>query len=232
MLRAAFWRAITAGVFLAAAGTPVALGAMTLREAFELAGPAHGYDKYIELETGRTYAGGLLIGPIFSPLSWTLEGEAGLDVFIAGNGAVLDLQGEQLCISYCDNRLAIEDCVILNGNIRYRGMNSSLYHVVPTGSVRQVTFYAPQDYGIRLQGAGDGITLERNLVINAVDTGWDYLYTNGIASDWLPTGTNISFSIQMGFYGTPEILENWTFHTDPSRNADSLAHYSMLCEHG
>jgi hypothetical protein len=232
VLRAAFWRAITAGVFLAAAGTPVALGAMTLREAFELAGPAHGYDKYIELETGRTYAGGLLIGPIFSPLSWTLEGEAGLDVFIAGNGAVLDLQGEQLCISYCDNRLAIEDCVILNGNIRYRGMNSSLYHVVPTGSVRQVTFYAPQDYGIRLQGAGDGITLERNLVINAVDTGWDYLYTNGIASDWLPTGTNISFSIQMGFYGTPEILENWTFHTDPSRNADSLAHYSMLCEHG
>ncbi len=204
----------------------------TLREAFELAGPAHGYDKYLELETGRTYTGGLLIGPIFSPLSWTLEGEEGADVCIVGNGAILDLQGQQLCLSYCSNRLDVEDCVIINGNVRYRGMNTDLYHVIPVGSVRQVTFYRPHDYGIRLQGAGDGVTIERNICVGAVDTGWDYLYTNGISSDWLPTGANISFSVQVGYYGTPVIEENWTFHPDPARNADPLAHFSLLCEYG
>lgn len=204
----------------------------SLREAFELATPAHGYDKYLELETGRTYSGGLLIGPIFSPLTWTLEGEAGADVCIVGNGAILDLQGQQLCLSYCSNRLDIQDCVIINGNVRYRGMNTDLYHVTPTGTVRQVTFYKPHDYGIRLQGAGDGVTIERNICVGAVDTGWDYLYTNGISSDWLPTGTNISFSVQAGYYGTPVIEENWTFHPDPVRNADPLAHFSLLCEYG
>lgn len=225
-------RAILVGTTLTIVAAPASIAGPTLREAFELAQPAYGYDKYIELETGQTYTGGLLIGPIFSPLTWILEGEAGQDVFIAGNGAILDLQGEQICLSYCDNELVIEDCVILGGNVRYRGMNTDLYHVIPTGSVRHVTFYGPHDYGIRLQGAGDGITIERNIVVDAIDTGYDYLYTNGYASDWLPTGTNISFSVQMGFYGTPEIRQNWTFHTDPVRNSVPLAHYSLLCEYG
>ncbi|MBD3236488.1 MAG: hypothetical protein GF330_07280, partial [Candidatus Eisenbacteria bacterium] len=68
-------------------------GAISLREAYDRAGPAHGYGKYLELETGEVYTGGLLIGPILSPISWRLEGPPGCDVRIVGNGAILDLQG-------------------------------------------------------------------------------------------------------------------------------------------
>lgn len=206
--------------------------ATTLREAFELAGPGNGYDKYIELETGVVYRGGLLIGPIFSPLTWTLEGEEGLDVCIVGNGAILDLEGQQLCLSYCDHRLDVENCIVLNGDIRFRGMNTADYVVLPEGSVRYTTFYSTDDYGIRLQGAGSGITLERNLFVDAIDTGYDFLYTHGASHEWLPTGSNVAFSIQYGFYGVPTIQENWSYHSDPEINAEMLAHFCLLCEYG
>lgn len=202
--------------------------AKTLRAAYQEAGPTPGYDKYVELETGVVYTGGLLIGPIFDRLINDLAGEPGQDVWIKGNGAILDLQGSQLCLSYCNNRLDIEDCIILNGNIRYRGINNSSHSVQPVGSVRYVTFYAPHDYGIRLQGAGDGVLLERNLLLDAVDTGFDYLYINGYAGEWLPTGTNISFSVQIGQYGLPDILHNWSYHYDTDTNLDPLAHFSFL----
>ena len=206
--------------------------ATTLREAYESSGPSGGYDRVLSLETGKVYEGGLLIGPVLSPLTWELEGSPGEDVLIDGNGAVLDLGGEQICISYCENRLDIEDCVILNGNVRFRGMNTSSFNVIPEGSVRFCTFHSPHDYGVRLQGAGDGITIERNIVVDAVDTGWDFLYTNGISLEWLPTGACISASVQSGFYGTPLIRENWTWHSDPLVNADALRHFSFLCEYG
>jgi hypothetical protein len=214
------------------AAWPAAVGAVTLREAYDDAGPGGGYDKYVVLETGVTYTGGLLIGPILSSVTYLLEGATGQDVHIVGNGAILDLQGQQLCISYCNNRLDLEDCVILNGNVRYRGINNGSFQVMPIGSVRYVTFYGPHDYGIRLQGVGTGITLERNLVVDALDTGWDYIYVNGISTSWLPTGANISFSAQMGFYGTPVIQHNWSYRTDPDMNATPLAHFSLLCEYG
>ncbi len=225
-LRALLWCAALA------AFVPAPATARTLKEAFDAAAPAGGYDKWVELETGVTYRGGLLIGPVLNSISNTLEGDAGLDVRIVGNGAILDLQGQQLCISYCNNRLDLDDCVILHGNVRFRGMNNSSHQVMPTGTVRYVTFYGPHDYGIRLQGVGDGITLERNLLVDALDTGPDFLYTNGISHEWLPTGSNISFSVQEGFYGTPVITENWTYHTDPETNASPIAHFSRLCEYG
>ncbi len=202
--------------------------AMTLREAFEAAGPAGGYDKFVELETGVVYTGELLVGPIYDPLTWLLEGDPGLDVCIVGNGAILDLKGRQLCISYCENRLDISDCIILNGNIRFRGMNTADYQVMPHGSVRHVTFYATHDYGIRLQGAGAGILLERNLLVDAVNTGDDFIYTHGTSHEWLPTGTNVAFSIQAGFYGIPTIHENWSYHSDPEVNGELLHHFSRL----
>lgn len=207
-------------------------GAVSLQEIFDAAGPGGGYDKLLELETGIVYTGGLLIGPVFSPISWLLEGDPGLDVKIIGNGAILDLEGSQLCISYCNNRLDLEDCIVVNGNVRYRGMNNSDYQVMPAGSVRYVTFYGPHDYGIRLQGAGDDITLERNIVVNAIDTGSDYIYINGHSHECLPTGANISFSIQVGFYGAPVIQRNWSYHADPQTNGEDLAHFSQLCEYG
>ncbi len=206
--------------------------ATSLREAYEAAGPGGGYDRLVELETGQVYTGGLLIGPVLSPRGWLLEGEPGEDVHIVGNGAILDLQGEQICISYCDNRLDIEDCVILSGNVRFRGIDTFDYNEIPTGSVRYCTFYGPHDYGVRMQGTGTGVTLERNIVVNATDTGYDFLYINGLQNEWLPTGASFAPSVQTGLYGYPVIRDNWTYHSDHHANSDVLRHFVFLCEYG
>jgi len=203
-------------------------GAMTLQEAVEQAGPEQGYDKFVRLETGLVYTGGLQVGPSFSVIHGGLVGAPGYDIRIEGSGAVLDLRGGQLCVSYCPNRLDLEDCVIINGNVRFRGINTADTVAIPTGSVRHVTFYAPHDYGIRLQGAGREILLEDNLVVSALDTGFDFVYTHGMSNPWLPTGINVAFSVQAGFYGTPVVRRNWSFHEDPDRNADPLNHFGML----
>ena len=206
--------------------------ATTLKEMYDLA-PAQGvYDRYIELETGVIYTGGLLVGNVFHPVTNELVGGEEQDVRIVGNGAILDLEGQQLCISYCDNRLDIDDCVILNGNIRFRGINTADHQVQPVGSVRNVTFYQPHDYGIRLQGSGAGITLEWNLAVDVIDTGDEWIYTTGYASSWLPTGSSYAPSGQPGYYGVPVINDNWTFHSDEMLNADPLTHFVMLCEYG
>ena len=88
--------------------------ATSLKEAYDLATAASGYDKYVVLDTGVTYTGGLFIGGNFNRI--TAEFEAGgADVCIVGNGAILDLQGAEICIAYCSNRLDIQDCVIIKG---------------------------------------------------------------------------------------------------------------------
>ena len=204
--------------------------AITLKEMFDQASPQDDYDKYIELETGIVYTGGLLIGKVLDPITNILEGEEGLNVRIIGNGAILDLQGEQICISYCNNVLDIDDCVIINGNIRYRGINSSLYEVLPTGFVRYITFYKPHDYGIRIQGAGDSITVERNILVDAVDTGNDFIFSSGLSADWLPTGANVAISNFIGFYGLPELIDNWSFFSDEEINGNLINHFMSLCE--
>jgi len=199
---------------------------------YDIAPAQEGYDRYIELETGVTYSGGLLIGNVFHPATNELIGGEELDVCIIGNGAILDLQGEQLCISYCDNRLDIDDCVILNGNIRFRGINTYDHQVQPVGTVSHVTFYQPHDYGVRLQGAGAGVTLEWNLAVDVVETGFEWIYTTGYESSWLPTGSSFAPSGQPGFYGVPEVNDNWTFHSDSLLNADPMTHFVLLCEYG
>jgi hypothetical protein len=159
------------------------------------------------------------------PFHGIFYGDPGQDVRIVGNGAILDLQGQQLCISYCDNRLDIDDCIVLNGNIRYRGLDWSEITVRPTGSVRYVTFYGPHDHGVKLQGTGPGIALERNLVVNAVDTGYDFIYMTGIASDWIPTGASVALSNQVPMAA---VTENWSYHADPIDNQDLLSHFVFL----
>jgi len=217
-------------LFLATVCRPAS--ATSLREAYEASGPGGGYDRLVTLQTGQVYTGGLLIGPVLSPRGWSLEGEPGEDVKIVGNGAILDLRGEQICISYCTNVLDIEDCVILNGNVRFRGIDTFDHYEIPTGSVRYCTFYEPHDYGVRLQGTGSGVTLERNIVVDAVSTGPDFLYVNGWSNDWLPTGGSFAPSVQTGLYGYATIRDNWTYHSDHHANSDSLRHYVFLCEYG
>ena len=206
--------------------------AVTLKEVYESAPSFGGYDKFLELETGVTYKGGLLIGKIFDPITAELSSEQGIDVRIAGNGAILDLQSEEICISYCTNKLDIDNCIILNGNIRYRGINLPPDEIYPTGYVRYCTFYKPQDYGIRLQGAGGNITLERNIIVDAVDTGWDFHYLHGTSLEYLPTGANICISVFYSTYGVPILLDNWSYHSDPIINVDSTKHFVALCEYG
>ena len=202
---------------------------MTLQEAFDRAGPREGYDRYLELETGVVYTGGLQIGPSAWPHSADLVGEPGCDVRIAGRGAILDLRGQQICVSYCANRLDIDDCVVLNGNLRFRGLTGDGLHAMPTGSVRHVTFYRPEDYGVRMHHCGAGIVLERNLVVDAVDTGPDFVYTHGAAHDRLPTGASFSGGVTEG---AALVRENWSWHSDPAANAEPLRHFSFLCEYG
>lgn len=204
--------------------------ATTLKEMYDLAGPASGYDKYIELQTGEVYTGGLYIGLTFNRITAEFEGDEEYDVGIKGNGAVLDLQGGEICISYCENRLDIDDCIIINGDIRFRGVSGSGYNAKPTGSVEYVTFYKPHDYCVRIYGCGDNVNVERNIFVDAVDTGSDFMYISGYAMEWLPTGVSLSSSAQG--YGTPSVKHNWSYHNDPAANADLLRHFSLLCEYG
>ena len=205
---------------------------ITLKEIYDAAPSYGGYEKFLELETGVTYTGGLLIGRVFDPITSELSSEEGKDVRIVGNGAILDLQGEQICISYCTNKLDIDNCIIINGNIRYRGINLPPEEIFPTGYVKYCTFYKPQDYGIRLQGAGGNITLERNIIVDAVDTGLDFHYLHGSSLEWLPTGSNFAISIFYNTYGVPVLLDNWSYHNDTSVNADTTKHFVALCEYG
>ena len=201
----------------------------TLKEMYDKAPAANGYDKYIELETGITYTGGLMIGKTFNRITAEFEGDECKDVRIKGNGAVLDLQGGEICISYCKNRLDIDDCIILNGGIRFRGMNSSTLQEQPVGSVRYVTFYGPHDCGVRLFGCGVGILVERNITVDAIDTGPDFMYLTGIPSEWLPTGASFALSVQGG---GQQFFDNWSYHADPVANSDPLRHFVMLCDYG
>ncbi|MFH1998777.1 MAG: hypothetical protein ABIK28_03805 [Planctomycetota bacterium] len=207
-----------------------ALFCTTLKEMYDLAGPGSGYDKFIELQPGGVYSGGLYIGLTFNRITAEFEGTEEYDVRIKGNGAVLDLQGGEICISYCENRLDIDDCVVINGNIRYRGISGSSINAKPIGYVKYVTFYKPHDYGVRIYGCGDDIVVLRNLFVDAMDTGPDFQYLSGASLDWLPTGANVAFS-GLG-YGFPLVMDNWSFHGDPAANADLLRHYSKICEYG
>ena len=204
------------------------LFSISLKEMYDLAQPQGEFQKYIVLDNGITYTGGLLIGKTLDPINHLLQGNEGVNVKIVGNGAILDLEGSQICISYCDNKLEIEDCIVLNGNIRFRGINSDTATQIPTGYVKYVTFYKPHDYAIRLQGAGGGILLDRNLAVDAINTGFDFLFINGTANSWLPTGINFAPSIQEGFYGTPEITNNWSYFSKEAANSDSLNHFTFL----
>lgn len=208
------------------------LHSLSLKEVYEIAPTTASYDKYLELETNEIYTGGLLIGKIFDPISCELAGDEGLDVCISGNGAILDLQGEEISISYCDNKLDIDNCIFINGNIRFRGMNNTTASQMPTGTIQYCTFYTPHDYAIRLQGAGGNIILERNIFVDAIDTGFDFTYLNGSSMEWLPTGANVAISLFYGTYGIPELIDNWSFHTQGQFNSDPIRHFVELCEYG
>ena len=222
----AAWRGASALAAAFLAAVPVSAG--TLKECFDRAGPAQGYDRYVVLETGVTYTGGLWIGPTFNRISGQFEGR-GESVRIVGNGAILDLEGGEITLAYCDERLDLDDCVIVGGNVRFRGYDGSQVSLRPTGSVRYVTFWRPHDYAVRLFHSGPGIQVERCLVVDAVDTGPDFMYLNGEQGDLLPTGASFALSLQVGGY---ELYDNWSWHSDSQANTERLRHFVSLCDYG
>lgn len=217
---------------------PVVLGALwvaclpafatSLKQMYDSAPPGPGYDREIVLQTGVTYTGGLWMGKTFNRIAGEFEGPEE-DVRIVGNGAVIDLQGGSITFAYNSRRLDIEDCVILNGDVVFRGFEDATLQLVPQGSVRYVTFYKPQDYGVRLFGCGAGILIERNLVVDAVDTGGDFMFLTGELSPWLATGSSFSLSNESGVY---DVFDNWSYHSIPFANTDPQRHFSILCDYG
>jgi len=155
-------------------------------------------------------------------------GQKFFDVKINGNGAVIDLLGEEILISYCENKLDIEDCVIINGNIRYRGINTSDYQLMPIGSVSYVTFFNCHDYAVRVTGAGAGILIENCIAVNSVDTDFDFTYTAGMPLEWLPTGINFAVSVQIEAYGFPLVRDNFSYFYREDLNSEPLHHFTML----
>ena len=202
----------------------------TLKEMYDGAPAGSGYDRHVRLETGVIYRGGLFIGKTLNLINGQFEGDDGKAVWIEGRGAILDLEGGEICISYCNSKLDIEDCVIINGNIRYRGIDDYFLTALPTGSVRHVTFYEPHDYAVRIYGCSQNIVVERNIFVDTQDTGPDYIYATGYSSAYLPTGHSVSFSGMMFPY--PSIKENWSYFSDPAANSDPMRHFSLLCEYG
>ncbi len=215
-----------AATLLLAAGAPAQI---PLQAVFEAASAEDGYDRYLVLETGQRYTGGLLIGAIWDDdRQQFLPSGAGLDVGIEGNGAILDLQGQQLCISFCDHRLDIRDCIIIGGEVRFRGDLSPTEDRAPQGSVRYCTFWRPEAYAVRVQGAGAGILIERNIVVDPQDVGLGFLIWSGVGGTNLPTGLAMGLSIQGATFGDPTVRENWTWFSDPHLNADPLHHFGFL----
>ncbi|HQO09772.1 MAG TPA: hypothetical protein PLK90_07990 [Clostridiales bacterium] len=197
---------------------------MTLKEAYDSAGPGEGYDKLIILEKGKVYKGGLFIGRFFNPVKLNFEPADIKSVKIKGNGAIIDLMNGQIHTAYTDNKLDIDSCVIINGTVRYNGFPEGEVYVVPNGTVKNVTFYEPVDFGIRLEGAGRNTVLRNNLVANTVNTGGDFNQYHSTPTDIMRTGTSISFSI-FSWYGIADIADNWSYNALYDKPLD---HFSLL----
>jgi len=204
------------------------ISAVSLQEIYDGSGAQGNYDRYLVLETGVIYTGGLWIGKTLNPQTNHLEGIEGEDVFIEGNGAILDLEGSELTISYCNNRLDIQDCIIINGDVHYRG-ESELFQAKPIGEVSYCTFYNNDDYCFRFMGTGEDIELHHNIFSNARETGDEYTYLTGFSMEWIPTGINVAIS---GQGGLPYFRDNWSWFSDEIANADSLRHIAVLCDYG
>jgi len=206
--------------------------AVSLEYAYDTATSGEGFDKYIVLEAGTVYTGGLHIGQTFDNETDTFVGDYGASTKIIGNGALLDLQHEQITIAYTDINFEISDCVIINGNIRFVGRTDSTNDIFPSGLVEYVTFYNNDDYGIRTLACGDEITIRRNIFYNAIYTGNDFLQYNGEVNEFLPTGVNFAISFQGTLRPMSQIYENWSYFSRSTVNQDSLYHFAMYCDYG
>ena len=110
------------------------LNAITLQEAFDNATPANGYDKYLELEAGIIYTGGIGI----------YEG----NVFIDCRDAIIDLEDGNGIWIYADEQypssLEIQNCSIING--QYYGLS---FGGTSIGNIKNCNFL-DTSFGLKL----------------------------------------------------------------------------------
>jgi len=85
---------------------------------------------------------------------------------------------------------------------------------------------------VRLLSSARNIELEYNIIVDPVDTGYDFLYLNGTANDWLPTGLAFAMSELPTWPTGPDVNDNWTWFSDPGANGNALLHYGLLCDYG
>ena len=107
---------------------------ITLQSIFDAAEPANGYDKYLELEVGIIYTGGIGI----------YEG----DVFIDCNEAIIDLEDGNGIWIYADEQypssLEIQNCSIING--QYYGLS---FGGTSIGNIKNCNFL-DTSFGLKL----------------------------------------------------------------------------------
>lgn len=193
---------------------------------YDKANPGQGYDKVIRLERGKLYTGGLYIGKYFNQFLTAFGEYESVNVKIEGNGAIIDLQGGQISIGYCEKKLDIDSCVIINGNVRFHGYSLDGVHYMPTGSVRYVTFYKANDYCVRIEQAGEGITIEKNIFMDCVATGCDFEQYTGIRMPKIETGICVAGSAFIDWDGIPFVKNNWAYYS--SGDAALLRYYGLL----
>ena len=110
------------------------LHAITLQSIFDVSGPGNGYDKYVILDQDIIYTGEVGV----------YEG----NVFIEGNGAIVDLNGGLGIWIYAEETLPanldIEFVTIING-----GYNGLTFNGTSTGNISNCNFIFNQ-YGIQI----------------------------------------------------------------------------------
>ncbi|MBN1969210.1 MAG: hypothetical protein JXR48_08295 [Candidatus Delongbacteria bacterium] len=183
----------------------LSLKALTLKEVYDSSSSGNGYEKYIILENGGDYYGGLY-----------LNGVDAVNTAIIGNGAKIYLENDSIVFSNTDKRLDITDCFLIYGGIYYIGET-----VIPKGEISYCTFYEPYHYGVNLKYCGTGIAIKRNIVVNAIEDGGSFT---------TPTGINFVFSNKEQF-GFPDINENWSFNSQ-LQLPNCTRNFARLCETG
>jgi hypothetical protein len=138
---------------------PVAAHTATLQSVYDAAGPQGGYTKYLQLDAGATYTGGLVI-------------PAGDIVCIKGNGATIDLQTSTIQIQGKGLRLDVDHCIIRNGGLASAGYaQGALSFLGSSGNVINNTFYG-NTIGIRVYATGPGaVTVMDNIIVWSSVTG-------------------------------------------------------------
>tara|TARA_B100001750_G_scaffold240226_1_gene249556 strand:- start:257 stop:775 length:519 start_codon:yes stop_codon:yes gene_type:complete len=126
--------------------------ATTLQEAYNLAQPYGDYEKYIILENNTIYEGGIGV----------FEG----DVFIEGNGAIINLEDQGGVWVYSEPNymasLDIDNCTIMNG--LYYGVS---YAGNATGEITNCNFIN-NGYGVQLYDTTEINIKNSNFVNNTI----------------------------------------------------------------